>query len=189
MTLVGDRHRRETLRRMFRPACLRFLFIGESPPASGKFFYRADSGLYRAMRDAFRVVAPSINDENFLEAFQSSGCYLVDLCPEPVDRLNPKSRRDVCRASEGLLSQEIAQLQPQVIVSVLRSIEGNVIRAASRASWRGPFINLPYPGRWLRHREAFLHTLVPVLSAGAGLSLRESHRQTVPLCSYGLARK
>src|SRR5665213_2415389 len=106
------------------------------------------------MRDAFRIVRPSLNDENFLAMFQASGCYLIDLCPEPVDHLDSKSRRAACRASEELLSRAIAQLQPAMLATVLRSIEGNVAQAASLADWHGPSIHLPYPGRWSRHRDA-----------------------------------
>jgi hypothetical protein len=141
----AERSRRERLRRTFRPARLRLLFIGESPPASGRFFYRRDSGLYRAMRDAFHAVDPSINDETFLAVFQISGCYLIDLCPEPVDHLDSKSRRATCRTSEDSLSKMIAQLQPAMIATLLRSIEGNVTQAASHADWHGPLLHLPYP--------------------------------------------
>jgi hypothetical protein len=141
------------------------LFIGESPPASGRFFYRRDSGLYRATCDAFQIIDPAINDENFLAAFQAMGCYLIDLCPDPVDRLDPPSRRAACRAGEAVLSGTIALLQPAVIATVVRSIEANVIRAAFRASWAGPFLHLPYPGRWSRYRAAFVEGLVPVISS------------------------
>ncbi len=159
------RRRRESLRRRFRPAPLRVLFVGESPPASGRFFYRGDSGLYRAMRDAFRTIDPSIEDANFLSVFRACGCYLIDLCPEPVDRLDPRSRRAACRAGEVSLSRSIARLRPPVIATVLRSIECNVTRAASRADWQGPLIHLPYPGRWSRYREEFVRTLAPTISA------------------------
>jgi hypothetical protein len=115
------------------------------------------------MRDAFRMIDPSINDENFLAVFQATGCYLVDLCPVPADHLDSKSRQSVCRASEELLSRKIARLQPAMIASLLRSIEGNVARAASRAHWCGPFIHLPYPGRWSRYRNAFVDTLTPTI--------------------------
>lgn len=172
-TEFADSHHREALRRKFLPSDLWLLFIGESPPASGRFFYRADSGLYRAMRDAFRAVDPSINDRNFLETFQASGCYLVDLCPYPVDHLDRKLRADICRASEGLLSTKIAHLQPRMIASVVRSIEGNILRATSAAKWHGPLIRLPYPGRWSHCRKVFLNTLIPKLAeGGARLSPR-----------------
>jgi hypothetical protein len=146
---------------------VRLLFIGESPPASGRFFYRGDSGLYRAMRDAFRTVDPSIRDENFLTAFQAWGYYLVDLCAEPVDRLDAKSRKAACRAAENLLARAIARLRPDGIATVVRSIEGNVARAALRAPWTGPVLHLPYPGRWYRNRDIFIEMLRPTLEAHA----------------------
>jgi hypothetical protein len=78
---------REALRESFRPKRIRLLFIGEAPPASGRFFYSCNSGLYRAMTEAFKTVNPRINDENFLRVFQASGCYMVDLCSKPIDQL------------------------------------------------------------------------------------------------------
>lgn len=120
---IINRPRRESLRRSFRPACVRLLFVGESRPISGKFFYQRDSGLYRAMRDVFRAVDPLINDENFLTVFRSSGCYLIDLCPDPLDHLDLKSRRAACVASEAVLARAIVRLQPNRIATVVRSIE------------------------------------------------------------------
>jgi hypothetical protein len=162
--MKAERRRRERLRRAFRPVRLRMLFVGESPPASGRFFYLGNSGLYRAMRDAFRIVDPSIDNENFLAVFQGSGCYLIDLCPAPVDRLDPISRREACLAGERPLSRSIARLQPAMIATMLRSIEGHVERAASHAAWRGPIVSLPYPGRWSRHKDTFVDILVPTIS-------------------------
>jgi hypothetical protein len=158
-----ERRRRERLRATFQPARLRLLFIGESAPASGRFFYQRDSGLYRAMRDALRTVDPSIDDANFLAVFQAAGCYLIDLCPEPVDDLDARLRQAACRAAEGPLSRTIARLQPPMIATLLRSIEDNVVRSAARADWHGPLLRLPYPGRWSRFRDQFVRDLAPVL--------------------------
>jgi hypothetical protein len=157
--------RRERLRRRYRPAHLRLLFIGEAPPASGRFFYHGDSGLYRATRNAFRAVHPSMTDADFLPVFQATGCYLIDACLQPIDQLDPASRRAACLAGERFLSRTIDKLQPPAIVTVVRSIRGNVERAAAGAEWHGPLIDLPYPGRWFRHQEIFLAKLVPVLRA------------------------
>lgn len=158
---------RERLRRSHRPAPVRFLFIGESPPASGRFFYRRDSGLYRAFLDAFQAVFPSMADEDFLCAFRSLGCYLIDLCPYPVDRLEATARRRACSKSEQSLCRTIAKLQPHSIATVVRSIRGNAERAISLAGWSGPLFDLPYPGRWSHNRqafqEAFLEKLAPKL--------------------------
>jgi hypothetical protein len=159
------RRRREDLRRRFRPARVRLLFIGEAPPASGRFFYRRDSGLYRAMRDAFHAIDRAVNDQSFLSVFQATGCYLIDLCPEPVDHLDRTSRRATCQNSEGLLARSIARLNPMMILTVVRSIEDNVTKAACRAGWQGAFLHLPYPGRWSRHRAVFVSRLGMQISA------------------------
>jgi hypothetical protein len=155
----------EALRRKYRPEKVRLLLIGEAPPASGRFFYQQDSGLYRAIREAFLAIEPSITDESFLSVFQESGCYLIDLCPRPVDHLDARSRRAACVANEASLCKTIGSLQPRAIVTLLRSIRGNVARAVSCAGWQGSLLELPYPGRWRRHREIFVDALVPQLKA------------------------
>jgi uracil-DNA glycosylase len=157
------KHAREELRLQYLPKSVRLLFVGESPPASGRFFYRQDSGLYRAVRDAFQTVDPKINDANFLARFQAAGCYLIDLTGKPVDDLPPAARREACRNGEPRLSQIISQFQPATILVLLRSIEPNVRRAAANAHWNGTLITTPYPGRWKHHRERFHEIVVPVL--------------------------
>ena len=152
--------KRQALRLQFRPEKVRMLFIGEAPPASGRFFYQGDSGLYRAIRDVFHEVDHSITDENFLCTFQRCGCYLIDVCGSPVDNLDRKPRRAACIAGELLLSRRIRRLQPESIVSLLRAIRGNIERAASRADWHGVILDVPYPGRWARHREIFTAKLL-----------------------------
>jgi hypothetical protein len=154
---------RNRLKLQYRPGTVRVLFIGEAPPASGKFFYQRDSGLYRAIRDAFRLVDSSVTDANFLQVFQASGCYLIDLCGRPVDKLDLASRRALCLEAEPTLCQTLLDLKPETIVIMLRSIRGNVQRATDCASWAGEFVELPYPGRWWKHREAFLSQLRPLL--------------------------
>lgn len=63
---------RERLRRGYRPARVRILFVGESPPASGPFFYQADSGLYRAVRQTFLSAFPELKSAESLEWFRRS---------------------------------------------------------------------------------------------------------------------
>lgn len=157
------RGEREALRESFRPKPIRFLFVGEAPPASGRFFYSGNSGLYRAMRQAFKAVDSRINDENFLHLFQASGCYLTDLFPNPVDKLDAEQRRRARIAGERLLSRKLVELQPEKIASVLRAIAPHVENASLRANWRGEILQLPYPGRWSHHRAEFLKILEPSL--------------------------
>jgi hypothetical protein len=159
---------RERLRRRYRPKQVRILFVGEAPPASGRFFYQADSGLYRAIRDTFVTAIPALHDADFLESFRSLGCYLVDLCARPVDRLGAKRRRQACIDGEVILVRTLKQLRPRIVVTVVRSIAGNVARARQAASWNGLHLELPYPGRWQQHRIAFKKGLVPILRRELG---------------------
>jgi hypothetical protein len=115
------------------------------------------------MRTAFQIADSEIDDGNFLAAFRARGCYLTDLSREPVDHLDPPLRRAMCTAAEKFLAREITRLRPGTIAPVLRSIASNVENAVARANWQGPILQFPYPGRWSRHREAFIEDLVPVI--------------------------
>ena len=154
---------RERLRRSYLPKRVRILFVGESPPASGRFFYQADSGLYHAIREAFVTVFPALQHRDFLSSFRDLGCYLVDLCPKPVDRLSDASRSKARRSGELQLSKTIRKLHPHILVVLLRSIAPNMRRVARLANWSGQTLELPYPGRWHHHRTAFIRQLTPVL--------------------------
>ncbi len=154
---------RERLRKRYLPDPVRILFVGESPPASGRFFYQADSGLYRAVRDTFAIAFPWLPKSDFLSRFRSLGCYLVDLCSHPVDQMTRKARERSCRAAELGLARTIRGLHPKIIVAMVRSIRLNVRRAQDGAGWSGLYLELPYPGRWRRHHIEFERQLVPLL--------------------------
>jgi hypothetical protein len=154
---------RERLRKRYRPDRVEILFVGESPPASGRFFYQADSGLYRAVGDTFVAAFPPLQKAEFLNSFRSLGCYLVDLCGEPVDKMTRHARQCACRAGEVRLGRTIRALRPKIIVTIVRSIRENVRRAQEQAGWSGVYLDLPYPGRWYRHRMQFRRQLLPLL--------------------------
>ena len=155
--------KRERLRRRYRPDHVRILFVGEAPPVSGRFFYQGDSGLYRAVRDTFVMAFPSLSTDEFLKEFRTLGCYLVDLCGEPVDHLARSTRMSVCSAGEIRPARTIRALGPIVIVTLVRSIRTSVGRARKMAGWTGLQLELPYPGRWKHHRVEFQRQLVPIL--------------------------
>jgi hypothetical protein len=161
---------RERLRNRFRPARVRVLFVGESPPAAGSFFYAADSELYRATRDAFEAALPEFrNADSFLNAFAESGCYLVDLALDPVNQLTNRNdgswkRRAQARArGEARLAATLADLQPAIVIVVLKGIVANVTRAADRAGIATESYALTYPSRWNRHRLAYRNELSRLL--------------------------
>jgi hypothetical protein len=154
---------RERLRRSFRPEQVKVLFVGESPPASGRFFYQADSGLYRAIREGFITAFPILSGADLLKSFQAMGCYLVDLCGEPVDRLSAVERRQACVDAEARLARMLREFKPLILVTVVRSIAKNAARAQKKAGWSGSYVELPYPGRWNHLKTEFLESLVPLL--------------------------
>jgi hypothetical protein len=89
---MSGQRARERTRRTYTPEELRVLFIGESPPSGGTFFYDANSILYFATREAFLAAAPRLGTRaSFLDTFQRLGCYLEDLSLRPID--NCRSRR------------------------------------------------------------------------------------------------
>jgi hypothetical protein len=78
----------ERLRSRYLPKETRVLFVGESPPSRGTFFYAANRNLYFATREAFFAAIPHLVGRDFLEEFPRLGCYLDDLCLEPVNDLD-----------------------------------------------------------------------------------------------------
>jgi hypothetical protein len=154
---------RERLRESYQPARVRVLFVGEAPPASGAFFYRRDSGLYRALSTTFEEAFPRLRGRDFLAEFRGLGCYLVDLCGRPVDCLGPWERRKARRMGEVRLAGVLRRLRPMAVVVLLRSIDENSARAERVAAWSGARIVVPYPGRWVRWCTEFREILVPVL--------------------------
>jgi hypothetical protein len=155
---------REELRHSYLPAGVRVLFIGESPPAAGTFFYAEDSELYRATRDAFYEVFPGLHfAASFLRGFAALGCYLEDLCHDPVNHLNAQERRSARRGCEDGLATTLSALQVRAIVVLLRSIIPNVARAATAAHCDAEQHVVTYPSRWHRHRLAYRRELTAIL--------------------------
>jgi hypothetical protein len=161
---------RERLRSQFRPASVRVLFVGESPPAGGSFFYAADSELYRATRDAFESALPRLRTaDSFLNAFAESGCYLVDLCLDPVNQLIDRAdgswskRVRARRRGEARLAATLADMRPAYVIVVLKGIAANVNRAAALAGVSTECYTVTYPSRWSRHRIAYRKELAQLL--------------------------
>jgi hypothetical protein len=121
------------------------------------------SGLYRAVADTFATAFPSLSKSEFLDAFRSLGCYLVDLSGQPVDHKARRARQCICRAGEIRLARTIRELHPKALVTIVRSIRPNVRRAKDRAGWSGLYLELPYPGRWHYYRVEFARQLVPLV--------------------------
>jgi hypothetical protein len=88
----------EETRSAFRPDKITTLFVGESAPASGDFFYYGTSGMTRYLRQSVEdAFGPT---DNFLASFKGFGWYLDDLVLTPVDKLGKPERIAACRAAQ-----------------------------------------------------------------------------------------
>jgi hypothetical protein len=71
----------------------KILFIGESAPANGKFFYVKSNMTTHTMRAFEKALGAQFEDiDNFHSFFMSRGCYLDDLSLVSVIGLERKER-------------------------------------------------------------------------------------------------
>ena len=121
-------HNWENLRANYQPDNIRVLFIGESPPASGKFFYRENSTLYFTTKEAFN------NPSNFLIKFQNWGFFLDDLVLFPINRFDDMKRKAERLDHQAELATRLMKYQPLAVVTVMKGIK-SPCRYSHRASW------------------------------------------------------
>ena len=76
----------EAVRAKFRPERIVTLFVGESAPNGGGFFYLGNTAMARNMDRAMGDAGLSGNGD-FLERFKAYGWYLDDLVLAPVNDL------------------------------------------------------------------------------------------------------
>jgi hypothetical protein len=156
----------DELRERYRPEAVTTLFVGESSPAQGTHFYRANSNLFRATRAAFASAygednAP--NGEAFLRYFRDQGCWLVDIADAPVNRLPNGERRAAVERGVERLAELIRETRPAQVVAVKRDIADPVRRALTLGDAEAtPLAVLPFPVRqWTpRYIEALTGLLV-----------------------------
>ncbi len=118
----------EKVRSGFRPRHITTLFLGESPPYSGVFFYKGDSQLYYRVKEAFG------NGGNFLAEFKAKGFFLDDLVLHPINQFKEKKERNEHRwKGVPLLARRIKDYRPAAVVALMRAIEPMVANAMDEA--------------------------------------------------------
>jgi hypothetical protein len=152
----------DEMRRKFRPTEVRVLFVGESPPAGGTFFYFGNSILFRATRDAFQRAVPDLLSRDFLASFSGLGCYLEDLCSQPVNRLPDAPRRTARRDSESALAARLTKTSPKAVIVVMSAIAENVRRSLASAEIDCPVYVLPFPSR-PEHKRRYVEELAEIV--------------------------
>ena len=159
----------EATRTRFRPERITTLFIGESAPASGDFFYYGNNAMLGHLRVAVELALGKSDD--FLAAFKAYGWYLDDLVLEPVDKLSLLEREEKCLGAQISLADRIAQYQPLAIVTLLLRISDIVEAAAVAANSTAPRFAVPFPGMGNQKRfKAEMVRIIPTLPRLSGVS-------------------
>jgi hypothetical protein len=140
----------EKIRESFKPERITSLFVGESAPDSGRFFYNGDSSLFHAMKKAFG------GEATFLEDFKRSGFYLDDLVLVPVNKLASRERSRLRWGSVSKLADRLKDYRPEAIVILMRAIEPMVLEAMRLAGISYEPYCTPHPafGNWNRFHIA-----------------------------------
>ena len=129
----------EQLRLSYRPNTIDVLFVGESPPPSGRtFFYAGNSILFDFWKSAFteNFSKSWSSSESFLRWFQEQGCYLDDLLCNPL----PKNRKKKGEWRKVLLPDSISPFakklriyKPKAVVVVIKCIDSYVNEAIDKS--------------------------------------------------------
>jgi hypothetical protein len=162
---------RDDVRESFRPLVIRTLFVGESPPLGDDFFYCGSTGMTTYMRKSFGEAFDRtfLSDGDFVAFFRSLGCYIDDLCLEPINKTSSSERRAKTAASIGGFAERLSSYRPERVITILKRIEKPVHVAVKKSGLTIPVHILPFPGNhW---QNDFLTQLVPILrSAYIGAS-------------------
>jgi hypothetical protein len=136
----------EGLRDSYRPERITTLFVGESAPNSGKFFYRGNTQAKQYMAQSMKAAGLYDGVGDFFQVFRSYGWYLDDLVLIPVDKLPKRERKRLCLEAQMSLSERIAKYRPRAIVSLMLGIKEIVEAAAVGASSNAPRFAVHFPG-------------------------------------------
>jgi len=154
----------EPLRARYQPPEIRVLFVGESAPAGGNFFYRQTGQVHREFRKALAPVigaAPS-----FVDAFKRAGFYLDDLVLEPVNWLSPSERKDMHAASIVSLAERMKTHDAPRVVAFMKGIAAPVRTAIALSGKPRTLHVVPFPGNGRQGEfHAAMTTIIPRLLA------------------------
>ena len=163
----------EELRKDWNPQNVRVrikvLFVGESPPKSGRFFYDRNTALYYATFCAFSRVF-GVSEPEFLEFFQKSGCYLYDVLKVPGKKITDVDKSILNQAKEDL-KDFIRNTRPDVVIvihktGVYRRIE-EILSQLRKEGIIKSFYSLPFPTRYFNeYVEGLCNVLNELIEQG-----------------------
>lgn len=145
-------------REFYRPNRIRLLFIAESPPSSGGYFYFTRTigkdHLFRETMKALDLWPQSqrmrkgIDKRPYLHQFMKMKFFLIDTCDRPVDKLPRKSRTLQISKGASTIAARVRKLTPAKIVVVKKTVFGPVRNALRNADLDSKLLNdkpIPFP--------------------------------------------
>jgi hypothetical protein len=159
--MIKNKESVEAVRASYRPKQISTLFVGESAPNSGDFFYYGNTALTGYMNKAMEA-AGLAGAGDFLERFKSYGWYLDDLVLTPVNQLGKSpQRKKECRDAQASMAARIKEYRPRAIVSLLISIRDIVEAAAIDAGSNARLFAVPFAG--MGQQARFLEKMAHIL--------------------------
>jgi len=148
-----------SLRRRYEPEILSLIVVAESPPQSGKYFYKPDGEvsepLFAALMKALGI-SPGTKPCG-LHAFRQRGWILVDATYEPVNGLYNAARDAILIRDYPLLRDDLARLTPDrsrplilIKANVCRILEPRLTADGFTVLNSGRSIPFPSHG-WQKH--------------------------------------
>ena len=156
----------ETIRDFYKPKpMVKILFVGESRPASGDFFYFKNTNLYRYTKEAFIQAEIKFSQDNFLDKFKDCGCWLYDVCDKPLNNgLTNAQRRNYIKSGIAKLEGIINELKPEYIIVVkkkeMKELVFSKIRNICDINGKTAF-NFPFPA--CGHQKEYVDELSQIL--------------------------
>ena len=152
----------ESLRNYYKPDHVEVLFIGESRPQGGTFFYQGDSSLYRETKKAFD--AYFAEDIFTLGNFKKWNCWLYDICENPVNMLDNAQRRVFIHKNIPQLADVINKEKPKLIIVCKKTVVEPEIRKSNiMDNFRNGesifFLSHPAYGNQKKYREGLIEAL------------------------------
>lgn len=144
------------LRKKYLPKRIATIFVLESPPASGKYFYnpkgRVSEPLFSAMMKIIKI--KPLNKLVGLMAFQKAGYIIVDSTYSPVNHLTNARRNNVIRNDYPHLVSDLKKLskklRPRIILvkaNVCRLLENWLLKDGFNVINKGVVIPFPAFGK------------------------------------------
>jgi hypothetical protein len=152
------KHKYTIARNKYKPGKVKVLFIAESPPSSGGYFYSwkaiGKDHLFRETMKALQIwpidrpLRKGCDKRPMLNEFRKVGFFLIDTCDFPVDKLYSRQRRLSTTQGASTLPGRVKSLDPDRILIVKKTVFKPATQALSDAGFGDRILNpkpLPFP--------------------------------------------